>query len=63
VIDPEVVREFLHVAALGEANNITYCAHGADRARAGLLRGHTAHHVEYFFDQVCIEEMLFEGFR
>ena len=56
------ITGFLQMAELCEAFETPLSAHTAPALHAHLCcASHRARHVEYFFDHVRIEQMLFEG--
>ncbi len=69
VLQPDVTRcggysEFLRVAALCEANNLPLASHTAPTLHVPVCCSVApARFIEYFFDHVRIEELLFDGFR
>jgi L-alanine-DL-glutamate epimerase-like enolase superfamily enzyme len=69
VLQPDVTRcagysEFLRVAALCEAQNVHLSAHTAPSLHVPICCAVApARHIEYFFDHVRIEQLLFDGFR
>jgi L-alanine-DL-glutamate epimerase-like enolase superfamily enzyme len=69
VLQPDATRcagftEFLRVSALCEAYNVPLSSHTAPSLHLHVCCSTApARHVEYFFDHVRIEEMLFDGFR
>ena len=58
------ITGFLEVAALAEAHSIPLSAHCGPSAHLHVAcSARPLRHVEYFFDHVRIESMLFDGFR